>query len=371
MDIVTLSPAQQELVWKIWSEDQIPPSISSLIKIAFPDLKNLDPRTKEGVAIKKFLIEKGASPPTSAYTKKASLELSKEQKEYIDNNYITMKSVEMARELFNNKNLSPVSQEARTIFAYVKELKGNFDTDNKSESVIQAAVIDDAIPEKDYSPPTTIDRVCSKINKYVKGEELDFRNLKVTQRRQIQSLLTYLHNHRFVYQINSYGFQTDRDLFESAFVAYTWDKDDLSAEDIDQYIILCNEKIMSSSIQRNINQLEREQKRMIDEEGKMSMTHVEALKSSRSEYSDCIKRQQNLYRALTQERSDRLANKKRETPSLLNLIALWKEEESRLEIIRLADERQEKLGEEIDRLSNMDDLKCKLVGMSKEEMLYG
>lgn len=356
----SLNDDQKLAILKHWTESQEPPSIASLIEIAFPNTKNPDPRTKEGKLIKEYLASQSITPPSSEYKKKGLLELTIEQKQFIDNNCSKMKAIEMARVLFNNPNLSPVSQESRSIFAYAKSLnKEKFQSD------------EEIIPDKDYSPPTTIDRVCAKINKYVKVANLDFRNLKVSEKRLVQSLLTYLHNFRFIYQINSYFNERDRNLFESAFVEYTWDKGDLSSEDIDQYIILCNEKIMASNILKNINQLQEEQERIIQSEGKMSMSHVDALKNARTEYNDCVKRQQNLYKTLTQERSDRLANKHKETPSLLNLIALWKEEETRKEIVRLAEERNVKLGEEIDRLSNMDDLKIRLVGLSKDEILYG
>jgi hypothetical protein len=368
MEILYLSPEQQEKVWKSWTEDQPPPSIPTLINKAWPELVNHDPRSTEGKVIKTFLIEKGAAPPTSGYKKKGDLILSPEQIEYINNNYITMKSVEMAQELFNNKNLSPVSQEARTIFNYVKTLKGE-KTESKFENIVVPAIVDDIIPEKDYSPPTTIDRVCSKINKYVKSAEIDFRNLKASERKNCSSLISYLHNFRFIHQINSYFTESDRSLFESAFVEYTWDKYDLSSEDLDQYIILCNEKIMASNILKNINQLQREQQRIIDEEGKMSMTHVEALKSARTEYNDCVKRQQNLYKALTQQRSERLDNKLKDTSSILNLVELWKAEETRNKMIKIANVKKEKLSIEIDRLESLDDIIGTIFGLDKSEIL--
>lgn len=354
-----LTEEQKSLILKAWNESSSPPSISSLIKIVFPLCENIDPRTSEGILIKKFLTSIGITNlKTNVKEKKPEIILTQEQKDYISNNCSNMKCVEMARVLFNNNNLFQTSLESRTIFNYVKSLNKETKTNNED------------IPEQDYLPPKTLDRVCAKINKYVKEANLDFRNLKIVDKRRAESLISYLHNYRFIYQMNSYDNESDRVLFESAFVEYTWDKDDLSSEDIDQYIILCNEKIMAASILKNINQLQSEQERIIQTENKMSMTHVEALKSARTEYNDCVKRQQNLYRSLIQERSNRILDQK-ENLSLLNFFQLWTEEESRNKIVKLAIERQEKLSEEIDKLATMDGLLANINGISKEEILYG
>ena len=45
-----------------------------------------------------------------------------------------------------------------------------------------------------------------------------------------------MHTFRFLHQIGTYNIETDRELFESSFVRYTWDKPDLTQEEVDQYI---------------------------------------------------------------------------------------------------------------------------------------
>ena len=65
-----------------------------------------------------------------------------------------------------------------------------------------------------------------------------------------------MHTFRFNHQINNYETQNDRDLFESSFIRYTNDKSDLTQEEVDQYIVLCTEIIISSSIQETIQMIQ-------------------------------------------------------------------------------------------------------------------
>jgi hypothetical protein len=361
LDNLKLTDEQQLLILKEWNNnEENPPSIPSLMKLIWPELGSFDARNKFGRIIKEFLITKGIKPIESGYKPKGLLELNSEQKEYIATNYSTMKSLEMARVLFKNQLLSQVSQEAKSVLNYIKTLPkiNNFDNNE--------------VINNEYTPPNTLDRVIARINKYVKDTDLDVKTLKSLQKKQCQSLIGYLHTYRFIHQINTYSKEEDRTLFESSFIKYTYDKEDLSQEDVDQYIILGTEIVMAANIQRNINQLQEEQDRQLDEnDGKLSMTLVEAVNVARTEYNACIKRQQSLYKSLTEERSARLAEKVGETQSLLNLIDLWKNEDTRLQLIKIAEERKKKLSDEIDRLSSMEDIRCKLIGISKEEILNG
>ena len=359
---IELTNEQKLLIVTTWNNrKENPPSIAELMRLVFPELLDIDPRTKQGRAIKEYLATQGIKPEAPTYFKpKGLLELTKEQQEYIVNNS-NMKSFEMARELFHNPTLVSTSQEARSIYKFIK--------DNKQ--IKYDSTIDEDSPEKDYQPPKTLDRVIARINKYVKDANLDFKKISPIQKKQCMALIGYLHDFRFIHQMNTLESQGDRSLFESCFIKYTFDKEDLSQEDIDQYIILSIEAVMSSNIQKTIVNLQNEQDMIMSEEGKMSMALVEAIKTSRDEYNNSVKRQQSLYKALTEERSKRLSERISETQSLLTLVDLWKQDETRRQMIKIAEDRKEKLSEEIDRLTNMDDLKIRLVGISKEEILNG
>lgn len=48
---------------------------------------------------------------------------------------------------------------------------------------------------------------------------------------------------------------------------------------------------------------------------------------------------------------------------------MWKSEESRQKMIKLADLRKEAVAEEIVNLSSMDEIKARIMGISKDEVL--
>lgn len=361
---IELNNEQQLLILKRWENDKNPPSIMELVKLAFPHIekKLQDGRSLYGRIVKKFLTEKGLDAETKTeYIEKKVEELTPEQKEYVMNNCTNMRPFEMAKEVFQNQTLTPACTQVKMVVRYLKSLP---------DAVAYAD--DDSGLEIEYKPPKQVSHVVARIFKYVKDNRIDKDKLTPMQKKQAEALIGYLHDYRLIHQINTYENIEDKRLFESSFISYTWDKPDLSAEDVHLYIILCTEVVMSASIQRTINLLQCEQDRQMEEnDGKISMTIVEAVGTARTEYNGSVKRQETLFKSLITERSKRLEEKIGQNASLLNLIETWKAKETRDKMIRMAQERKEKLSNEIDRLETMDDLKVKIMGISKNEILEG
>ena len=103
----------------------------------------------------------------------------------------------------------------------------------------------------------------------------------------------------------------------------------------------------------------------------MSMSLVDAIGNSQTEYNQCVNRQQKLLDSLKEKRSDKLKKRMRENASVLNLVQMWKDEESRAKMIKLANLRKESIKEEIENLSSMDEVKARVMGLSEDEVLNG
>ena len=101
------------------------------------------------------------------------------------------------------------------------------------------------------------------------------------------------------------------------------------------------------------------------------MPLVEAVNSARTEYNQCVQRQQKLLNDLKVKRSERISKQVKDNASILNLVEMWKDEESRKEMIKMADMRREVLKSEINKLSSLDDVKARIFGLSEEEVLDG
>ena len=64
-----------------------------------------------------------------------------------------------------------------------------------------------------------------------------------------------------------------------------------------------------------------------------------------------------------------MKNQLKENASILNLVEMWKSEESRHKMIHLANLRKEVVSEEVKNLSSMDEIKARIMGLSEEEVL--
>jgi hypothetical protein len=71
------------------------------------------------------------------------------------------------------------------------------------------------------------------------------------------------------------------------------------------------------------------------------------------------------------KRSERLKQIGESNVSILNLVELWKEEEGRKQLLNLAEARKEILGEEVDKLSSIDEVKARMMGIDKNEIFNG
>lgn len=361
-EIVILTEEQQLSLLKEWnSRPDNPPSLLELVKLAFGK-DDLDGRSKEGKAVKQFLASRQIKPKKShEYFAKGLINLNDEQKEYISNNCQTMTGLEMAKILFKNESLTNLSQETRSVLDHMKNIPSNIKYTTPQSGNITT---------EEYKAPRSEERAIAKVNKYVL-DGIDKNKLTHKVKKDINSLIGYMNTFRFTHQINLYDDERDRELFESSFVRYTYDKNDLTQEEVDQYIVLSTEVVISSNIQQTVNLLQNQIDIATQEDGKIPMALVEASNTARKEYNDCVNRQQKLLNDLKVKRSERLSKQVKETASILNLVQMWKEEESRLKLIKMAEMRKQALEKEIDRLSSMDELKCKILGISKDEILNG
>jgi len=352
-----LTEEQKKIVLEEWNRQDGKSSIESLCEIAWPHM-NLDGRTKHGKLIKLFLAQNGLKAKTKTEYEKKDVELTPEQKEYVKNNP-NMKAVEIASILFG-RQCTNASTETKSVYAYQTELETG--TPYRRE-------IESEEPIGKYTPPNSIDKICARINKYIDNANFDFKNLTSQQKKQCETLGSNLRSYRLVYQMNTYTSKDDRDLFESTFISYAYDKPDLTREDNDKTIILATEAVIAANKLRTIEMLQNEQERSINETQRVSMAIVDSITSATTEYNSSIKRQQSLFNDLNEKRSEKIKGKMKEAASVLNLVEIWKQEDKRIKMLKMANTRRTKLKEEVDRLESMDDLIVQISGLSEEEAL--
>lgn len=365
---VSMSEERQQLVIDEWNNRPTsPPSLKEMVQIAFPDVeeKYQDGRSKYGKCLKGFLASRDIkAKPSHEYVGRTDVSLTEEMGEFIVNNGHAMTDQDIARIIFNDHTLTNLHKETRLVT--------EFRRDNNINQTLFLPADANPVPLEEYKPPRTMSMMVTRINKYVLNG-IDKDKITSSQRREIEALIAYLHTYRFLHHIRNFDSQIDRDLYESSFVRYTYDKADLTQEEVDQYIVLSSEVVIASNIQRRVEHLQN----LLDDAAndtdgrRISMSLVEAIGKAQNDYHQSVGRQNKLLNDLKEKRSDRLKNQIKENASIINLVQMWKEEESREKLIKLAELRKQVVREEIQKLSSMEEVKARILGISEDEVLNG
>ena len=368
-DKLELTPEQEKTLIDFWNSDpNNPPGLKELTNRVFPD-GDYDGRSAQGLAVRASLAKMSlkAKPRGVSENKVKQIELTEEQKQFIINNSATMGTVELTREVFRNASLISLSAEARVVNAFRKTL------DTK---VIYNQAGDDEIPAGDYQPPATLDKVLKRVNKYT-NMTLSKEELNSQQKKNLEKLISYLHTYRLIRQMNTYD-ESDRMLCEDAFIRSTYDKADLKQEEVDQYIEYSNQVVHGFKAARRKELLERSLEENTkanienpEEQRKSRMDLVEAIGKASTEYNQCLKRQSELLDDLKQKRSVRLSKEVAENASIVTLVQLWKFEEEREKLLKLAAYEQENVANEVERLTSVEELKARILGLDKDGILNG
>ena len=346
-----LTSAQEE--W-LRENSHVTTDLIELTRQLFDD-DSLDGRTKQGRAVRQFLINEGLKYNTTQKDIHV-VTLTDEQKafvvEYAEDG---MSAFQIASLLFPEVNMTPLSKEMLVVNDY---LKANAPSFVKAEE----SSLGDC-----YSAPTTLLSVSRKVNKYT-SEELKVGKLSLQDKNCLEALISFLKAPRFNTVINNYNAHQDRILFEAEFIRATWDKPDLSADEINLYINVCVDYINLKNISAHIEKLNR-MFNEAEEQQDMSIRLAELLKTKSEEYNQCEKRMESLIMRLSGDRAKRVANRQQENASLINLVQLFQDEEERKVMIRIADLQRRAVKEHVDELEKMPEWKSRVLGLGKGEII--
>ncbi|RTL02095.1 MAG: hypothetical protein EKK57_02795 [Proteobacteria bacterium] len=361
---VELSDKQKLKIVQFWNtsgEDNL--SIDELCMTTFN--QKFDARSKPVLAIKKYLASKNLK--TTLKAPKKEIELTDEQKEYIINNYNGKNALEIAKILFNNNLLTPLHSEVKAVISFKNV------TNPKLFPLLNNSADIDGNEDKEYFPPKNLAQAAARVNKYVHGTNLENEEWKKNSRIKsyLESMISFCHNQRFMLNANRYTKTAERALFEGSFISFVWDKVDLTVEEINLYIDICEDIISELRIDEEIDFYKGNLENVTnDSDGKKtSMAISEHLIGLRKEKNDNKKRRKDLIETLQGKRSQRIENKRKENASILNLVEAWKSEEKRLQLLAIAEKRKAALKEEVDNLSQMSDVMALIAGVSQDKML--
>ena len=298
-----LTEEQEEFLSKNSKKYQ---DLNVLTQKCFGD-EDLDGRTKEGRAVRKYLIENDIKFNTKFKAKQEPIKFTKEQKEFIiQQAKDSLSSLEIAKLLFPDKRVTPLSLEQRAVLEVIRDVN----------------------PE----------------------------------------LGIHLSNSRFLKIMNNYLDISDRELFEEEFVRLTWDKPDLTADEINLYLNVCKEIINLEVVSKHLNKLN-DMFDIADDQTEMSVRLAEIIKAKSSEYHQCEGRIENLTKKLQGDRSERMKAKTKDNASILSIVQLFQEKEERDNMVRIAEMQKATIKKEAERLEGMAEWKARILGVSQDDVI--
>ena len=303
--MINLTEDQKNKILQIFQEDA---NILNITKAIFED-DSLDGRSKEGRAVTKFLAENGLKAKTTKREKTEDISLNENQIEQIEElKENKLNTSEIADILFETK-VTRLSKEWRAVNEIV-----NKDKEEEREEAPSA-----------YVAPNALSRLIKKINDST-GYGLEEGRMSRNQKHCCDKLRINLSNSRFVAIVNNYTAFRDKELFEQEFIRLTWDKPDLTADELNLYMNVAKEIINLELITGHLQKLN-DMFESADDQDEMTVRLAEIIKAKSSEYHQCESRIENLTKKLQGDRGARLANKQKETASFLSIVQLFQEEE--------------------------------------------
>lgn len=364
---IVLTDEQKKIILDKYKQSPEKFRLTDAVRLAFPNDPKADGRSKHGIIVKSYLASLNIKAFGShVYLPPKTIVLTNQQKEYIANN-AKDGPMKITRDIFNNQSLTNLSMEARAVLEFYQTLPPQAINDLEVQEV----------PDGMYKPPRTLNSVIWKINSYFKDASgaMDKEKLTHKQLKALEALIGYINTYRFIYQINMFETESDRKLFESTFLRHTYDKVDLTQEEVDQYIMVATETVNMTKAWERKEKLQRLMEelseRSEDDKFNATMRLVEAIGKAESAYDDCQSRVNDLLDSLKVKRSKRLEQKIQENASILNLVEAWKAQETRDQIIKVVEQQRENLEKEIQRLDSMEEIKCRILGISAAEVLNG
>jgi len=332
-------------------------TISDLIELTrkvFND-DSLDGRTKEGKLVREYLVECGFKYNTTKKKKAKRILLDDDEKEFIERSaHDGMNAYQIACILWPESHITPLSKETLVVGEHIKQQR---------PGLLQ---MEDSALGALYQPPQTQLATLKLINEYTHSK-LKYDKLALRERKCVESVLHFLSSPRLLQVINNYTDITDRELFEAEFIRTTWDKPDLTADEINLYINVCIDYVNLKNITKAMEKLNRMFHEAEDQRD-MTVRLAELLKTKSDEYNQCEKRMESLINRLNGDRARRIQGRQEENASILSLVQLFQDENERQIMLRMAEMQKEVVAAEALNIESMPGWKARVLGISKGDV---
>jgi len=215
-------------------------------------------------------------------------------------------------------------------------------------------------------PPVNLSEVIGKINRHT-DKLFALGKMNMHEKKCAEILKIFMTSPRFVQTINQYSKKDDRELFEAEFVRTTWDKPDLTVDEVNLYINVCIDFINLKNITKHMEKLNILFEESEDQD-EFTIRLAELLKVKSKEYDECEKRMESLIKKLNGDRSKRMEARVQENASILSLVEAFRDEKEREVMLEQARMKRLAIEQEADRLESVSETKARIMGVGKSHV---
>lgn len=357
-DEIKLTPELEEKIRDAYNKN---PDINIIVKQVFNN-ETLDGRSLQGRLVRSFLANAGLKYKTTKdYDKKtAEISFTDEQKRFIlqeaENGNTAF---EIAKLIFPQVNItSMLSKECRCVLEFLRQNSPTHISDEESGIGI------------DFSSPTTIIDAVKRINEAC-GETISAIKLTAQQRMNLTAFMRFMQNPRLKQLIDAYTDNSDKKLFEQQFISFTWNKPDLTADEVTLYIAVCQDIVHNKNLVKSRDKLNRMLNKVSeDDDGKeLSIRLAENIKAISSDYDAVQKRIESVIKKLNGDRARRIEMAGDRTANFLALVEAFQQEDERKRLLMIAKAQKEKVKNEADRLESLDEYMGRILGVDKSDVI--
>ena len=350
---MTLLPEQEAAIQEIIKSTT---DLNEIVRLVF-NSSSLDGRSKEGRLVRSYLISSKLKFKTTKREKANPLDFSPEQRKFIiANANAGLSSLAIARLIFPLQDVGALSIEQRSVLDVIREENPDFTPSSDVDT-----------PLSNYIAPKSPGRIVKKINDAT-GSTLEEEKLNRQHKICIDRLGINLNNSRFLTIVNNYTSKEDRVLFEEEFIRLTWDKPDLTSDELNLYMNVCKEIISLEIVSKHLNKLN-DAFDLASDNDEITVRLAEIIKAKSSEYHQCESRIENLTKKLQGDRSERMKSRHKENSSILSLVQFFQDEEERVNMVRIAEMQRQLVKDEAEKIEGMSDWKARVLGISIDDVL--
>lgn len=327
-------------------------SLLQLTKDIYQD-QSLDENTDEFKNVKNFV--------TRIHSGQECHNFREEQIAFINEHGPTKRPMEITRILFREVDGNPI-KECRSVVAVLDALGIKYSDD--AEAPLERLGV--------YQPPSTDHKIIGLINRVDPEAGYHISKLDSEKRRRIALIKRSLNSPRVIAMLSAIRSQLHREVFETQFVLYLSDKDNVSVEDVSTIADLANENVRSLLITEEISLLnDRLAEASVGDDASRAFTKnlSDSLATKATEYNACQNRMIKLRDNLAISRADRMKHMTAINESLAKFIEMAKVQEGRDYMLKLSKMRESKLHDEAKRIESLSDLVAEIRGVDLLELL--